>query len=415
LTKWWFFLLFFCRNIEEKQYDMKTFRISPRLLTLSFLIAGLALFHFRAAAHWLVSGLPETQTTAAPPDDGPQRMQVALLLDTSNSMDGLIEQAKSQLWSILVTLSQTRKDGKAPKLEMALYEYGNDGLPAASGHVRQVLPFTSDMDEVSDALFQLTTNGGQEYCGTVIQKSLSNLGWSRHDKAVRMIFIAGNEGFNQGAYPYPSACTDALEKDVIVNTIFCGDCNQGIELQWKDGATRTGGHYNCINQNEVTTYIETPYDARLQQLNDSLNQTYLPFGQQGQAKRELQIAQDQNAGQYGLSNAANRATFKASSSYKNTSWDLVDAYQEDEAVLEEAEALPEALNGHSEAEIKAKLKNLEQQRAAVQAQIRDISQKRQAYIDAQRQKAGQEADSNLEASVLQAIRAQAAQKGFTTK
>ena len=153
---------------------MKTFRISPRLLTLSFLIAGLALFHFRAAAHWLVSGLPETQTTAAPPDDGPQRMQVALLLDTSNSMDGLIEQAKSQLWSILVTLSQTRKDGKAPKLEMALYEYGNDGLPAVSGHVRQVLPFTSDMDEVSDALFQLTTNGGQEYCGTVIQKSLSN-------------------------------------------------------------------------------------------------------------------------------------------------------------------------------------------------------------------------------------------------
>ncbi len=394
---------------------MKTFRISPRLLTLSFLIAGLALFQFRAAAHWLVSGLPETKTAAAPPDDGPQRMQVALLLDTSNSMDGLIEQAKSQLWSILVTLSQTRKDGKAPKLEMALYEYGNDGLPAASGHVRQVLPFTSDMDEVSEALFQLTTNGGQEYCGTVIQKSLSNLGWSRHDKAVRMIFIAGNEGFNQGAYPYPSACADALEKDVIVNTIFCGDCNQGIELQWKDGAMRTGGHYNCINQNEVTTYIETPYDARLQQLNDSLNQTYLPFGQQGHAKRELQIAQDQNAGQYGQANAANRATFKASSSYKNTSWDLVDAYQEDEAVLEEAEALPEALNGLSEAEIKTKLKNLEQQRAAVQAQIRDISKERQAYIDAQRRKAGQEADSNLEASVLQAIRAQAARKGFTTK
>ncbi len=30
-----------------------------------------------------------------------QRIMLALLLDTSNSMDGLIEQAKSQLWKIV--------------------------------------------------------------------------------------------------------------------------------------------------------------------------------------------------------------------------------------------------------------------------------------------------------------------------
>ena len=31
----------------------------------------------------------------------PPRVQLALLLDTSNSMDGLIDQAKSQLWKIV--------------------------------------------------------------------------------------------------------------------------------------------------------------------------------------------------------------------------------------------------------------------------------------------------------------------------
>lgn len=342
-------------------------------------------------------------------------MQVALLLDTSNSMDGLIEQAKSQLWSILVTLSQTRKDGKAPQLEMALYEYGNDRLAPASGYVRQVLPFTNDMDEVSAALFKLTTNGGEEYCGTVIRNALGNLNWSKHKEAVRMIFIAGNESFAQGSVPYNVACDNAKEKDIVVNTIFCGDCAQGVELRWKNGATRTGGHYNCLNQNEATTYIETPYDPQLQQLNNSLNQTYLPFGQQGVIKREQQIAQDENAGQYGQANAANRATFKASSSYKNTSWDLVDAYQEDEAVLEEAEALPEALTGLSKPEIEKKLKALEAERAEVKAKIQEVSQQRQAFIDAKRAEAGQGTEANLEALVLKAIRAQAAQKGFTTE
>jgi hypothetical protein len=38
------------------------------------------------------------------------KVQIALLLDTSNSMDGLIDQAKSQLWKIVneMAFSQIR-------------------------------------------------------------------------------------------------------------------------------------------------------------------------------------------------------------------------------------------------------------------------------------------------------------------
>ncbi|MBV6652737.1 MAG: hypothetical protein KI786_03225, partial [Mameliella sp.] len=129
---------------------MKTIRLFASFSSVAVLLT-LALF------------LSDVSVKAAPevinlPDhtvekDEAQTIQVALLLDTSNSMDGLIEQAKSQLWSILIALSQTRKSNAAPNLEIALYEYGNDGLPASSGHVRQVLSFTQDMDEVSAALF----------------------------------------------------------------------------------------------------------------------------------------------------------------------------------------------------------------------------------------------------------------------
>ena len=91
-------------------------------------------------------------------------IRVALLLDTSSSMSGLIEQAKSQLWKIVNELgSLQHTEGEAPRLMISLYEYGNDGLSARQGYIRQLLPFTTDMDLVSEKLFTLTTNGGNEY------------------------------------------------------------------------------------------------------------------------------------------------------------------------------------------------------------------------------------------------------------
>ena len=94
-------------------------------------------------------------------------VQLALLLDTSNSMDGLISQAKSQLWRIVNEMSRMHKRGEHIRLQVALYEYGNNSLSPASGYIRQVTPFTEDLDLLSEALFSLTTNGGS-FSGTAL-------------------------------------------------------------------------------------------------------------------------------------------------------------------------------------------------------------------------------------------------------
>jgi len=91
-------------------------------------------------------------------------IQVAILLDTSGSMDGLIDQTRKQLWRVVNELAIAKKDGHSPNLQVALYEYGNDGLPAEKGYIRRVLPLTTDLDRVSEELFALRTNGGSEYC-----------------------------------------------------------------------------------------------------------------------------------------------------------------------------------------------------------------------------------------------------------
>jgi hypothetical protein len=188
-----------------------------------------------------------------PKPDRDQKIMIALLLDTSNSMDGLIEQAKSQLWKIVNELAGAKcDDGARPTIQIALYEYGNDNLPSSEGYIRLVSPLTSDLDVISEKLFALTTNGGNEYCGYVINKSLKQLDWSSGKADLKMIFIAGNEPFTQGPIPYYTACALAKEKDVVVNTIHCGEYGVGIETSWKRAADLTGGTYMAIEQDRKT-------------------------------------------------------------------------------------------------------------------------------------------------------------------
>jgi len=42
------------------------------------------------------------------------------------------------------------------------YEYGNDNLSVGTNYIRQVVPFTRELDKVSEELFKLTTRGGSE-------------------------------------------------------------------------------------------------------------------------------------------------------------------------------------------------------------------------------------------------------------
>jgi len=97
----------------------------------------------------------------------------------------------------------------------------------------------------------------------VIQTSLNQLNWGKNPDDLKLIFIAGNEPFTQGKIDYKDATANANEKDVTVNTIFCGDYRQGVASHWKDGAQLTQGDYMAINQNRATVHIASPYDDEI--------------------------------------------------------------------------------------------------------------------------------------------------------
>ncbi len=341
------------------------------------------------------------------------QIKVALLLDTSNSMDGLINQAKAQLWEIVNELSYAKCGTAKPDLAIALYEYGNDDLSSREGYIRQVLGFSDDLDEISEKLFSLTTHGGSEYCGQVIQTSLNQLNWGDNkDGDLKMIFIAGNEPFTQGTVNYKDAASNANEKDVVVNTIFCGDYNQGISGMWRDGATLTNGDYMTINHNEAIVHIATPYDKIIIELNTKLNGTYISYGSLGYAKSSLQAQQDDNAAGMHQEVAVKRAVSKSSRMYKNSTWDLVDAEKEadfDYGKLKKDD-LPKELKGKSTAQIKTYVAKKRAEREKIQKEIQELNKKREAYIAKERKNGDQK---NLDKVMIEAIKKQAAKKKYT--
>src|SRR6478735_2401163 len=106
----------------------------------------------------------------APKDERPV-VQLAILLDNSGSMNGLITQAKSQLWSIVNEFITAKQDGKAPRVQVALFEYGVNDLGKETGYIRKLSDPTDDLDKLSEELFSISTrtSGSQEYCGMVIK------------------------------------------------------------------------------------------------------------------------------------------------------------------------------------------------------------------------------------------------------
>ena len=353
------------------------------------------------------------ETKPAPDDERP-RVQLAILLDTSNSMDGLIAQAKQQLWQIVNEFIAAKQDGKAPRVEVALYQYGNAGLSQEKGWVQQLAPLTQDLDSLSEKLFALKTNGGDEYCAWVIRDAVRDLAWDASPKVYKAIFIAGNEPFTQGPVKYSAACKAAIEHGIVVNTIHCGSEADGINGKWKDGAALADGRFLVIDHNAAVVNVVAPQDKEIAELNAKLNSTYLGYGRAGAEGKTRQEAQDKNAAQAPApaTVTAARAKTKASANYSNSEWDLIDAVKEKKADIAKLkdEELPEEVRKVAPAKRAAFVAEKSAERDDLQKQLLSLSTQREKFVAKQMKE--QTATKTLDKAVTSAVREQAAKKSF---
>jgi hypothetical protein len=342
----------------------------------------------------------------------PPKIQAAILLDVSGSMDGLIEQAKAQLWNMVSTMGKAKCDNDVtPQIEIALYEYGRTTNDAKKGYVKKINGFINDLDSLSQNLFSLKTDGGDEFCGHVIYSSLNELQWDAAPENYKVIFIAGNEDFLQGDIKYTKSCAEAKQKGVIVNTIYCGDKMQGIREHWNLAGECGNGSFTNINQNAKEEDIPTPYDSMLYVMNDKLNGTYIAYGYNAAYLSANQSKQD--VLNTTMSKTAGIKRIKAKSNakvYKNTQWDLVDAKADAPGAIAKIDKkqLPDSLQNKTTAELEKIVDEKSKERSAVQKEIINLNLQRDAFIAAEKVKnATNKNQATLETEVEKIIKEQA--------
>mgnify|MGYP000090060273 CR=1 FL=1 len=211
-----------------------------------------------------------------------------------------------------------------PKLRVALLTYGCTAYSAEAGWVRVDADFTTDLDTVSQKLFALRTNGGDEYVGRVLKTALQ-LEWCKDPGAMKLLWVAGNEAATQDPIvDFATQSRAALARGIVVNSIYCGNPDDGLAPAWRDVSKLAEGAFAAIDKDHAVV-IPTPFDAKLVELSGTFNATYVAFGKERAHWAQNQVAQDCNAAGMNPAAAATRCLTKGSALYLNGHWDLVDA------------------------------------------------------------------------------------------
>ena len=374
----------------------------------------------RAGIAFAIALIPAS-LLAAPPTTKNQPVDVVLCLDTSGSMDGLIESAKRRLWTVVNDLAKVEP---TPSLRVSLYSYGNNSYDAARGWVRREVELTTDLDEVYKRINALRTAapGSEEYPARASRYALNELKWSDDKDALRILFVCGNEPAGQDKeVSLDSIAELAKSKVVIVNTIYCGSATHADAAGWSAFAKLCGGKYANIDQDKarVEVAIKTPFDEEIEKLGIKINETYVWYGVKGADGRENQLKQDENAKRAAGGVAADRSVTKATALYRNAECDLIDRMKTDKTFdlkkLKDEE-LPDELRKLKPDERESYLKKKAADREEIQKKVARLASQRALFIEESRAKqAKSPGDQALDEALRAILRDQAKSKGMKVK
>ncbi len=343
-------------------------------------------------------------------------VDVVICLDVSSSMNGLIDSVRVKLWDVVNDLGKAKP---APRLRVGLYSYGHNSYDAGKGWVRKESDLTDDLDEVYKKLNALTIYGGTEYVARVCRDAISEQKWSEEKKALKMIFVCGNEPVDQDKEVHLKDVAQlALKKDIIINTIYCTRRGFAAEGKgWEQFAKMAEGSYAAIDQDKGIVAVATPHDKKLGELSTQLNSTYVAYGRKEtrEAKVQNQTAQDSNAGKLAPAAAATRAISKGGAHYRNSDWDLVDRLKDDPKLditkIPEAELCDELKKMTPEERV-AFVKKKQSERETIQKEIVELSKKRDTYVREKMKKNIKAGSKVFDEAVRGALRDQANRKGI---
>ncbi len=343
-------------------------------------------------------------------------IEVVFVLDTTGSMGGMIEAAKEKIWSIASSMASAQT---APEIKMGLVAYRDRG----DEYVTRIVDLSADLDSVYAALMDFRADGGgdgPESVNQALYDAVHRLSWSRDPQTYKVVFLVGDAPPHmdyQDDVKYPDTLAAALQKDILVNTIQCGQ-SATTSRQWNRIARLGKGRYFQVAQAGSAVAIATPFDSKLAELSEQLDDTRLYYGSaQEKAKREAKLKASKKLHKASsLESRARRAAFNNSASGRRNllgEGELVEDVASgrlDLSTVDRAE-LPASLQAMEPARQQAVIQEKARRRDELQRRIGELSAQRARYLKEKVEERGS-ARASLDHKLYSTVREQAAAKGM---
>ncbi|QEH36918.1 hypothetical protein OJF2_55030 [Aquisphaera giovannonii] len=351
-------------------------------------------------------------------------IELVFVIDTTGSMAGLIEGAKEKVWGIV---NDVMKAPSRPEVRMGLVAYRDRG----DAYVTQVTPITRDLDRVYNTLMGFRAEGGgdgPENVRRALADGVHKAGWSpRSANTAQILFLVGDAPPHDDYADEPdtvASASEAVKAGILVNTIQCGR-EAGTSEVWQRISRAGEGRYFAIAQDGGVAAIATPYDEELSRLGSRSGGTYMAYGGMMGGMggmRATEFRKDRAAAQRHLeadfaarapkSAQADRALNKAINAAAYDESDLVQAVESGKVKLDavKAEDLPDDLQKLSPEDRKKVVEKKIEERKAIREKILELSKKRDAFIQQEREKQAARKPAGFDEAVSAALKEQIARR-----
>lgn len=324
----------------------------------------------------------------------PRTIDMVFVLDTTGSMGGMLEGAKTKIWGIVNEVLQ-RQGNAGVTIRVGLVAYRDRG----DAYLTKVTPLSDKLDAVYTELMGLRAEGGgdtPEDVRSAMADALRAGGWSTPGpRTSQIMFLVGDAPPHDDYQNLPSATASAREaarRGIIVNTIQCGR-QADTATVWRAVAQYGSGDYFAIAQDGGVDVIVTPYDQQLSQLGEQIGATYLAYGAADKRAATTSAQAGYEAKFAAAAPAPALAERAVNKALNERAYDENDLVQKAEAgavslgSIREAE-LPDALRRLPGTERQAALDKAVAERKALRAKIVALSRQRDQYLAEQKRKAG---------------------------
>lgn len=158
-----------------------------------------------------------------------RHLDVVFCLDLSGSTNGLIDNVRAQVWSI-VNMSATAQDGC--ELRLGLVGFSRPSFGAQNNYVKTICKLTNDFNHFEAELWKIKPQieKGDQFVSTALEVAGLEMNWSKSPDAVKILFLVGNGRTDTGSPDYRSVVQSIQDNGIELIPVYCLRDRQSNEI-----------------------------------------------------------------------------------------------------------------------------------------------------------------------------------------